>query len=277
MKTQKIFCISHEPPLIPETLYDFAVGIGDYRPIRGAHIAELDPFWHRIRPLAYGAAGNYAIPRAIGMTIPRPELTGIFSHRKVVVRSLMGRAAARYPVFREISALEAGLIPIEETRPRKDYDFLIGEPILFSDGIANQYAKHHHAVDLADYLSMAVALGIISSNQARALTMETTFIPGGCELGIYPTNWLATTLAKLEAVGREFVTRRADRIRTYDSYQVRAVGFLAERLGSFLLLNELKLRHPHGTPRECLGTLCVIVPDGGKYYGATASELMKSS
>ena len=64
LKTQSIFCISHEPPLVPHDLFDYTIGIGDYRPTRGAHISDLDPFWDRMRPLAYGAAGNYVIPRA---------------------------------------------------------------------------------------------------------------------------------------------------------------------------------------------------------------------
>jgi hypothetical protein len=67
------------------------------------------------------------------------------------------------------------------------------------------------------------------------------------------------------------VTRCGERIRTYDSYQVRAVGFLAERLGSYFLLKQLQHRYPHGIPRELIGYLCVIVSDGGAYSGASVT------
>jgi hypothetical protein len=269
MKTQRTFCVSHEPPLAPESLYDYAIGIGDYRPARGSHISALNTFWDRMRPFAYGAAGNYAIPRAIEREAERTELTGIFSHRKIVVRSPIGNTAKSYPVYREISVAESLCIPIEETRPKEDCDFLFSMPLQFPRGILHQYGVHHHAIDISEYISIAVRLGIIASSEVEAFCTSATFIPGGCELGIYPTPWLCDTLKKLEAVGREFVILRADRIQTYDAYQVRAVGFLAERLGSYLLLKELQNRFPQGIPRSLIGYLCVVVPDGSAYAGAT--------
>jgi hypothetical protein len=272
LKTQRIFCVSHEPPLAPERLFDFAIGIGDYRPDRGAHVSALDPFWDRMRPFAYGAAGNYAIPRAIELEAVTTELTGVFSHRKIVVRNPIGRQAVRYPVYREISIAESLLLPVEEAQPHNGDDFLIGPPLQFAQGVVRQYAEKHHAIDLFEYLSIAVRIGVLTPNQVQEFSTETIFIPGGCELGIYPTVWLSATLGKLERLGREFVTRCAERIRGYDNYQVRAVGFLAERLGSYLLLQELRVRYPQGIPRRLIGYLCVIVPDGVVYSGATVTD-----
>ena len=272
LRTQRIFCVSHEPPLAPENLFDYAIGIGNYRPDRGAHISELDPFWDRMRPLAYGAAGNYAIPRAIELEAPATELTGVFSHRKIVVRHSMGREAAKYPVYREISVAAAMGLSVEDVSPQEGNEFLIGAPIQFPQGVILQYAQMHHAIDLFEYLSIAVQIGVMTPNDVREFSLNTTFIPGGCELGIYPTAWLHATLKKLEALGREFVIRCEDRIRTYDRYQVRAVGFLAERLGSYYLLNELRSRYPQGIPRSLIGALCVIVFEGAAYAGATVTK-----
>jgi hypothetical protein len=272
LRTQRTFCVSHEPPLAPERLFDYVIGIGDYRPARGAHVSVLDPFWDRMRPLAYGAAGNYVIPRAIDIETPIAELTGVFSHRKIVVRSSIGREAAKYPVYREISVPTALQLPVEEARPREGCDFLIGAPLRFPQGIVQQYAQMHHAIDLFNYLSIAVEISVMTPNEARAFTLDTHFIPGGCELGIYPTDWLYASLRKLEALGREFVTRCGERIGTYDRYQVRAVGFLAERLGSYFLLKELRQRYPQGIPRVLIGSLCVIVADGAPYAGASVAN-----
>jgi tetratricopeptide (TPR) repeat protein len=130
----------------------------------------------------------------------------------------------------------------------------------------------HHERDLLDYLWLAVEMGVIGPDDVQALLDSTRFIPGGCELGIYPTRWLSTTLKKLEVLGREYVTRFGDRIRTYDSYQVRAVGFLAERLGSYFLLQELRNRYPQGIPSSLFGNLCVIVNDGETYAGASVKR-----
>jgi hypothetical protein len=224
-----------------------------------------------MRPLAYGAAGNYVIPRAIDIEAPVTELTGVFSHRKIVVRSSIGREAAKYPVYREISVPTASLLSADEVCPRDGHDFLIGAPLTFPQGIVQQYAQMHHAIDMFDYLSIAVEIGVVTPDDVREFTLGTNFIPGGCELGIYPTAWLYASLRKLEALGRAFVTRCGERIRTYDGYQVRAVGFLAERLGSYFLLKELRRRYPEGIPRGLTGHLCVMVPVGTSYAGASAS------
>jgi len=224
-----------------------------------------------MRPLAYGAAGNYVIPRAMDLEVPVTDLTGVFSHRKIIVRSAMGREAAKYPVYREISVPAALQLSVEEVRPRDDHDFLIGPPLKFPQGVVQQYAQMHHAIDLFDYLSIAVQIGVLTPHEVQEFTLDTHFIPGGCELGIYPTAWLYATLRKLEAIGREFVSRCAGRLRTYDSYQVRAIGFLAERLGSYFLLKELKTRYPQGIPRGLFGYLCVIIPDGVPYAGASVA------
>jgi hypothetical protein len=225
-----------------------------------------------MRPLAYGAAGNYVIPRAIDIETPVTELTGVFSHRKIVVRSSIGREAVKYPVYREISLPTALRLPVEEACPRDGHEFLLGAPLKFPQGVVQQYAQMHHAIDLIDYLSIAAKIGVMTPNDLREFTLDTHFIPGGCELGIYPTAWLHASLRKLEALGRDFVTRCGERIRTYDSYQVRAVGFLAERLGSYFLLKELRRRYPEGIPRGLIGCLCVIVPDGAPYTGASVAN-----
>ena len=88
----RVYCVTHEPPLVPDALADFIVGIGDYHPpiTRGAHISTLDSFWDQMRPYAYGAAGNYVIPKAMDST-GLTKFTGIFSHRKIIVRTQIGR------------------------------------------------------------------------------------------------------------------------------------------------------------------------------------------
>lgn len=268
MLSQRTYCVTHAAPLVPDHLADYIIGIGDHRPKRGAHISTLDVFWDRMRPYAYGAAGNYVIPRAIDAT-GSPDLTGIFSHRKLIVRTQMGTPSALVPFWHEISIDDAKRIPRREIEPRPGFEFLIGLPLTFHCGVVDHYIDAHRGIDLFEYVSMAVELEILTLDQAQEFAKEKIFIPGGCELGVYPTAWVRPVLEKLELLGREFVTRCAPRLRTYDNYQARAVGFLAERLGSFLLLSELRTRFPAGVPRELCGFLSVIVPPGGSYDQAT--------
>jgi len=269
MTLQRVYCVTHEAPLVPDHLADYVIGIGDYRPppARGAHISVLDAFWDRMRPYSYGAAGNYVIPRAIDAT-GSTDLTGIFSHRKIIVRTKIGEPSARMPFYQEISIDEAKSVPREEIEPRPDFEFLIGFPIAFERGVVAHYIDAHLAIDLFEYVSMAVEMGILTVDGAQEFAVEKYFIPGGCELGVYPTTWVRPILETLESLGRRFVTRNAVRLETYDSFQVRAVGFLAERLGSFLLLSELRSRFPGGIPQQLCGYLCAIVPPGGSYREA---------
>jgi hypothetical protein len=266
--SQRTYCVTHEAPLVPDHLADYIIGIGDYHPIRGAHISALDAYWDRMRPFSYGAAGNYVIPRAIDAT-GTTDLTGIFSHRKIIVRTQIGKPSEVLAFLYEISTDEAKRIPRREIEPQPGFEFLIGFPLNFRCGVLEHYIEAHRAIDMFEYVSMAVDIGIMTLDQAQEFAREKIFIPGGCEMGVYPTAWLRPVLETLEILGREFVTRCAARLRTYDNFQVRAVGFLAERLGSFFLLTELRRRFPAGVPRELCGYQCAIVPPGGSYESAT--------
>jgi hypothetical protein len=66
-------------------------------------------------------------------------------------------------------------------------------------------------------------------------------------------------------LGKAFLSRYQARVATYDAYQIRAVGFLSERLGSFFLMQELKKRYPQGIPPAIFGHLSVMTQDGQHY------------
>ncbi len=265
----KIYCISHQPPLLPERLYDYAIGLGDYFPERGANISAIDTFWHANRSISYGAAGSYSLPRAVKANGDQTDMTGVCSNRKIVLRNSIGRKASNYAGMRIVTEAELALLSIDETRPNEGLNFLLPAAILFPEGIVAQYSTAHHIIDLLDYLSIAVQFGVISPPEVNKFIAEQVLIPGGCECGVYPTKWLTETLLKLEIIGREFITQHGDRISQYDSYQVRAVGFLSERLGSFLLLKELAGRYPTKVPKEIFGFMCTVVQDENVDYSGT--------
>ena len=265
-----IYCVSHAEPLVPEALYDYAIGLGSYRPKRGAHVSELDTFWHESRPLAFGAAGNYCIPIAAGRR-PNAAIIGIFSHRKIVLQEPHGTPSGSN-FWRDLEVSDARAIRRAEAGPRDGYEFLVIRPFLFDGGMGKQYAEEHHEVDLLDYLAIAHGLGILDTAASRQLPLESMFFPGGCELGFYPTEWIVPALEKLALAGKEFIKRHADRIATYDNYQVRAVGFLAERLGSYLLLRELQRRFPDRLPAQLIGNACSLTQTGDSYSAAFADD-----
>lgn len=263
------YCISHATPLIPPYWYDEILAIGDYATDSPLHISRLHNFWHTKRPLAYGAAGSYALPNALESAPQEYQLIGICSFRKAVLRRPMGRSAPSYPSMRELSGNEAAVLDASEMSPAGEHEFLLAQPLMLSLGYFQQYAQAHELVDLLDYTSLAIRSGVLGKAESADFVSEQVLIPGGCELGIFPRQWLTETLSVLSALGESFLKTYSERINSYDSYQVRAVGFLSERLGSFLLLRELRRRYPRGIPPEIFGHMSCVTEDGQHYTHGT--------
>ena len=93
-------------------------------------------------------------------------------------------------------------------------------------------------------------------------------------MGIYPRTYLMESLGAIERVGREFLERHSGRVKKYDATQVRAVGYLHERLGSFLLLSHLEEKYSGVIPAEIFGYMTTIVESGSSYSPAKADKRM---
>ena len=156
--------------------------------------------------------------------------------------------------------------------PRADLEFLVAQPVYFENSIIGQYAACHHRRDILDYTSLAVELGVLDSNSASKFLAAKHFIPGGVELGIFPKSWLIHTLSGIELVGRQFLYRYGNRLKKYDSYQIRAVGFLSERLGSFLLIRHLMGKYSNNIPGDIFGYMTIIAEDDSSYFAGLADR-----
>ena len=260
------FCVSHTKPLLPESWYDDCISLGDYQSESLSHVRQLDQFWHDARPIAYGAAGAYVVPIAVERFSNNAELIEISSCRKRVLPTAAGVESKVYPTMRELSVkdFEAEASPSIFV-PRPGHDFLVAQPLHFEISILGQYAISHYRRDLLDYTSLAIEMGILDSDSASDFLALKHFIPGGVELGIYPKSWLIPALSKIELLGRQFLNRYGDRLKRYNNYQIRAIGFLSERLGSFLLLRHLVEKYSNNIPYDIFGYMTVIVEHGSKY------------
>lgn len=258
-------CVTHKKPLLPESWYDACISLGEFQPESQFHVRQLDRFWHEARPIAYGAAGSYVLPTALATFSKLPDRVEISTYRKRILGSPVGRESRTHAPMRELDSEVATTMPeLAPPNLRSESGFLIAQPVHFKS-VGKQYASVHHRRDIRNYVSLAIQMGVLDKKSAAELLAAQTLIPGGIELGIYPTDWLTRTMAQLELVGREFLYRYGRRVSRYDNYQVRAVGFLSERLGSFLLLRHLRSEFSGSIPDDIFGHMTNIVEGGGHY------------
>lgn len=272
------FCISHEKPLLPESWYDDCIALGDFQPDSQFHVRQLDKFWHEARPLAYGAAGTYVLPAAIATLPNRPKFIEISSHRKRILPSPEGIESQSYgyPSMRELRVEESEKdAELSVFTPSADLEFLVAQPIYFKGSILGQYADSHYRRDLLDYTSVAIEEGVLNEDSASEFLDTCHFISGGVQLGIYPTSWLIETSSKIDLVSRQFLTRYRGRLKRYDIYQIRAVGFLSERLGSFLLIRHLADKYSNKIPANIFGYMTALVEGDSSYSIALADRKRK--
>lgn len=266
------FCVTHATPLLPRVWYDDCISLGEFQTDSAFHVKQLDEFWHGARPLAYGAAGSYVVPVAIERLPHNVQLVEISSYRKRVLPTPEGIEAPSYPTMREL-----GLQALDDRAeltvitPEDGVEFLVSQPRYFKKSILGQYAACHHRDDIVNYASIAVEAGVLNSDSASGFLSSHHFIPGGVELGIYPADWLAQALSGIERVSRIFLKRYSERIKTYDPYQIRAVGFLSERLGSYVLLRHLQKLFSGRIPAHIFGYMSVVVEEKAGYSIASTN------
>ncbi|MCV7298521.1 hypothetical protein H7J93_02580 [Mycobacterium barrassiae] len=256
------FCISHEKPLLPESWYDVCISLGDYQPDSVSHVRQLDQFWHEARPIAYGTAGTNVLPIAIERFASAATLIEICSHRKRVLASsegieselVSGCRELRFGDFEEKAELSVQM-------PPADLEFLIPQPLYFENSIVEKQIelRHYDRRDLRDYTSIAIEMGALESDSLNEFLAARHFIPGGSQIGIYPKSWLMSKLSKRELIDRQFLSRYRHRIEKYEAVQIRAVSFLAECLGSFLLIRHLAEKYSNNIPAGIFGYVTVIL------------------
>jgi hypothetical protein len=211
------------------------------------------------------------LPIAIERFANTAEFIEISSYRKRILPFSEGIEAPFYPTMRELS-LEACAdgAQLPAIMPGADHEFLVAQPLYFENSVLGQYAEGHHRVDILDYTSIAVEEGVLDAESASEFLGSKHFIPGGVELGTYPKLWLVRVLSNIEVVSRKFLYRYGGRVKKYNSQQIRAVGFLSERLGSFLLIRHLMEKYSNNIPAAIFGYMTVMVENDCNYSAGLA-------
>lgn len=265
------FCVTHDIPKTPISEETFIVWLGEKNcPFKETNktiiVRDLFDDLDFYRNFLLGSAGTIAIKRYItesGIKLHDDTLIQIFSYRKLISKDPIGIESKTYPSMRILRNKE---IIKEKHILQTSESYLVAMPVKFANGYLGQYCLVHHAEDFLRYSTIATELGIINSRFELPIFFNyDSFIPGGCELGVFPLDVFVKITEKIERVSLHY----CDRYRpvSLDKYQKRAVSFCNERLSSYLLLKEISKRFNNNPPKEIWGYIVTIDEENNDYIG----------
>ncbi len=261
-------CLTHVPLWIDFPDFVTPIYLGQAQGPGRLNLRDLAPEWEPYHPVLGGAAGIFALKNLVqrlqaeGTAVRQ---VGICQYRKFVTRERIGVPSANYQVMDVLAKAKlAGQDLSELMRPDPDMPFLVGHPGTFAMNGVNfdylyQYKDVHHVEDFLRFTAAAVELGVLSKQDVHPMFGETIFLPGGIELGFYPADFWVKGISDLEQVVR-FCVQRYPVPR--EGAQARSWAFCMERLGSFLMLRNLRT---HGMPNK-FGYLNLITEEDSLNY-----------
>jgi hypothetical protein len=160
----------------------------------------------------------------------------IFHYRRFIARDKprTGKASVNLPWATVITDRE--LIGYDKAFERTTQGELFNTPAQFSGGMLAQYAASHVIEDMMRFCAFLVEKKIITPPVAAIFLRENIHIPS-CNLGVFTQDSFRAIFNVLRRAA-EFVF--SDHFVAREGYQRRSVGFLLERLNSFLILNRIR-------------------------------------
>ncbi|MCA1326244.1 hypothetical protein [Herbaspirillum sp. alder98] len=262
-------CMTHVPLPVKFPDYVLPIYLGDAQHEGALNLRDLAPEWVPYHPIVAGMLGNFALRRLILRDYPKVQRIGVCMYRKFVsVARISGVPAEDNWMMDVVSDKEFAQQSLDQMLEPGSQEFVIGRTCGFSvGGVSAGYLKHyaisHHAEDLLRYAAAAIELGVFDKHEAEVFFNEKVFFMGGIELGVFPAQFWLRTVGQIEAVTWQCVQRYDTR---REGYQARAWAFCAERLGSFLLLRELRSRYGEPAYERFFGQLNLITAGDQTQY-----------
>jgi hypothetical protein len=262
-------CMTHVPLPVKFPDYVLPVYLGDSQHDGALNLRDLAPEWVPYHPLVGGMLGNFALRNLILRDYPKARRVGVCMYRKFVSRErISGVPADDNWMMDVVSDQDFAQQSLEQMLEPGEQEFIVGKTCGFtfggrSAGYLTHYSHAHHAEDLLRYTAAAIELGVFDKAEAEAFFNEKTFFMGGVELGVFPAEFWLRAIGQIEAI-TWYCVQRYDTRR--EGYQTRAWAFCAERLGSYLLLRELRARHGDPAYERFFGQLNLITKGDQKQY-----------
>ena len=265
----KTFCIAHkslEFPLPEDApivwLGAAATPLNSPQKIyRAAEISDEFDAWHNFLG---GSSGSFLIEKMLcdhSIEWTANDRINIVQYRKFIAKKPMGILSKNYPGMYLIEPNNTKDINIKKINKDILTKYLIPQ-IINVENIYIQYSASHKISDLLRYTALAIDLKIITSSESFEFLNSSYLIPGGIEFGVYPIPVFMRLIKDIRILSMTFL--ESNNPSSKSSFQRRALSFCNERLGSYLLLKELKKEYTN-IPNEIFGYIHTVT-EGGIYY-----------
>jgi len=235
-------CLTHVPLTTDFPSFVEPILLGDAQKEGALNLRDLAPEWEPYHPILGGLAGTFAMKNHVLRHHSDAKQVGLCQYRKFVSNRRISRAVA--PSYKSMDLVSRrGLsrdLLAEVMLPRSDW--LLARPFMISNwrkhsDTLEQYGRVHYPQDLLRFTAEAVEQQLLDRREAVRFLGEELMLPGGIELGVFPADFWVRSVTAIENVVRACV-QRYDVVR--DGYDARAWAFCVERLGSYLVLRQLR-------------------------------------
>lgn len=169
------------------------------------------------------------------------EYLNLFHYRRFVARRVVeGQRASNGPWITVIQ--EDQLDRFADCFDRNSTGNCFNSKVVFGDGVLTQYAAQHLLEDFLNFAKYLVEIEMLTPVEAARLLRYQEFVPA-CSVGIYHIEIFRKLFAYL-GLAAEFLT--SPYFVPREGYQRRSMGFLLERLHSFLILEMLSTQGVFG-------------------------------
>jgi hypothetical protein len=259
-------CFTHVPPPYAFPSYVTMLHLGEAQGPGKTNLRDLAPEWEPYHPQLGSLAGCFALKNYIVKNRLQVRHVGMCQYRKFVSNTrISGVPAANYPVMDVVNRRMLDNALLHQSMLPGGREFLVVKPGTVSGGYYNQYKLAHVPEDFLRFTSEAVELGVLTGDEVMPFFRSDAFMPGGIELGVFPTDFWIQTISSIEKVVRACVTRYPAK---RSGYQTRNWAFCVERLGSYLLLKHLTSAYPGVWQQQFIGQLNLLTEDEKAVYVA---------
>jgi hypothetical protein len=235
-------CLTHVPLTTDFPAFVEPILLGDAQKEGGLNLRDLAPEWEPYHPILGGLAGTFAMKNHVLRHHPDARQVGLCQYRKLVSNRRISRTVApSYKAMDLVSRRGLSRSLLEDVmRPKADW--LVARPLLLSNwrkhsDYLEQYGRVHYPQDLLRFTAEAVDQQLLDRKEAARFLGEELMLPGGIELGVFPADFWLSHVTAIENVVRACV-QRCNVVR--EGYDARAWAFCVERLGSYLVLRQLR-------------------------------------